>query len=149
MAEEKKDAKPAAKDAPAKADDHGKPAKSGGGIGGMLTKLPVLLGGVMLIEAVVLFAGFKFLGGGTAKVVVGADLVKEDSASSHGGEEKKEGAHGEEGKEGAKEGATAKDKSAEVEIVVVEMKAPNKMSGKTFLYDVASTPPRRASTKKK
>ena len=32
--------------------------------GGMLGKLPVLLGGVMIIEAVVLFAGFKFLGGG-------------------------------------------------------------------------------------
>ena len=30
--------------------------------GGLLTKTPVLLGGVMVIEAVVLFAGFKFLG---------------------------------------------------------------------------------------
>src|ERR1700721_3970957 len=32
--------------------------------GGLLAKTPVLLGGAMIIEAVVLFAGFKFLGGG-------------------------------------------------------------------------------------
>ena len=31
--------------------------------GGLMTKTPVMLGIVMLLEAVVLFAGFKFIGG--------------------------------------------------------------------------------------
>ena len=141
MADEKKDAKAPAKE-PEKADAHGAKAK-GGGMGAMLTKLPILLGGVMIIEAVVLFAGFKFLGGGKPTVVVGADLVKEEgAAASEHGEAKEEG-HGEgkseeKGGHGGSEAATAsKDKNASVEVVVVEMKAPNKVSGKTFLYDVS------------
>jgi len=145
MAEEKKEAKAPAKE-PEKADAHGAHGKAkGGGIGGMLTKLPVLLGGVMLIEAVVLFAGFKFLGGGAPKVVVGADLIKADEAAKEGESkeaghgEAKEGGHGEakEGGHGDTTASSPKDKAAATEIVVVEMKAPNKMSGKTFLYDVS------------
>ncbi len=138
MAEEKKAEKAPAKEA-AKDEGHGK-AKSSGGIGGMLTKLPVLLGGVMLIEAVVLFAGFKFLGGGTAKVVVGADLVKEDAPKEGSSEGAKEGGHGEAAKEGGHgEGATSakKEKGTPAEIVVVEMKALNKVSGRSFIYDVS------------
>ncbi|CAN5424687.1 hypothetical protein BH10PLA1_BH10PLA1_06420 [soil metagenome] len=137
MAEEKKEAKAPAKE-PEKADAHGKAAK-GGGIGGMLTKLPVLLGGVMIIEAVVLFAGFKFIGGGTAKVVVGAELVGKDAEGAHG-EPAKEGEHGKEGEGAHGEGGTAApatDKNKPVELLVVEMKAPNKMSGRTFVYDVS------------
>ena len=42
-----------------------------------LTKLPVLMGGAMILEAVVLFAGFKFLGGGSPKTVSGAELAGE------------------------------------------------------------------------
>ncbi len=134
MAEEKKDAKPPAKaDHAEKPDAHGK--AKGGGIGGMLTKLPVLLGGVMVIEAVVLFAGFKFLGGGATKVVLGAELAKNDEGSKGEAEHGGEGAKGEHGEGGAAKPATDKNKS--VELVVVEMKAPNKMSGKTFLYDVS------------
>jgi flagellar basal body-associated protein FliL len=141
MADEKKDAKAPAKE-PEKADAHGAKAK-GGGMGAMFTKLPILLGGVMIIEAVVLFAGFKFLGGGKPTVVVGADLVKEEGAgaSEHGeakeegkgeGKSEEKGGHG-----GGEAAAPSKDKNASVEVVVVEMKAPNKVSGKTFLYDVS------------
>jgi flagellar basal body-associated protein FliL len=131
MAEEKKEAKPAEK-APAKeADAHGAP-KGKGGMGAMLTKLPVLLGGVMVLEAVILFAGFKFLGGGAPKVVVGADLIREGEANA----KTAESGHGEAGEKG--EGAVAgTPKGSEVEILVVDMKAPNKMSGRTFLYDVS------------
>jgi len=142
MAEEKKDAKAPAKEPAAKEDGHGHGKAKGGGIGGLLTKMPVLLGGVMLIEAVVLFAGFKFLGGGAPKVVVGADLVKEEGGHSEGGE-KKEGGHGEastkEGGHGEAGGSAdaPKAKGSPSEIVVVEMKAPNKMSGRTFVYDVS------------
>ena len=57
--------------------------RQGGGGRGILTKTPVLLGGAMLIEAVVLFAGFKFITGG-AKNANAADLTtpvkKEDGA---------------------------------------------------------------------
>ncbi len=41
--------------------------------GGLMTKTPVLLGAVMLLEAVVLFAGFKFIGGGP-RAATGAEL---------------------------------------------------------------------------
>src|SRR4051812_25145084 len=61
--------------------------------GGLLTKLPVLLGGVMLIEAVVLFAGFKFLGGGAPHASQGAEI----SAEEHGEGKKGEGEKGEHG----------------------------------------------------
>jgi flagellar basal body-associated protein FliL len=108
--------------------EHGKAA--GGGGGGFLTKLPVLLGGVMLIEAVVLFAGFKFIGGGSPRAAIGAELAAEKSAPA-GGDAK--------GGEGEKSGATgaAADPKSSVEISVVDFRAPNKMSGRTFLYDVS------------
>jgi flagellar basal body-associated protein FliL len=87
-------------------------AKSGGGL---MTKTPVLLGAAMLLEAVVLFAGFKFVGSG-AKNANAADLTtivkKEDDKSG------------------------ADDKNDTVEIPLVDSKFPNKLSGRTFLYDV-------------
>jgi len=119
MAEEakKKAEAPAAAAPPAKKEDGGKggaekPAKGKGG--GLFTKTPVLLGGVMVLDAVVLIGGFKFMNRGpqTAK---GADLVTEGAKS----EEEKD-----------------KEKKA-VELPVVEFRAPNKQSGRTFLYDVS------------
>jgi flagellar basal body-associated protein FliL len=83
--------------------------------GGLLTKLPVLLTGVMVIEAVVLFAGFKLLGG-KPQHASGAELVAE---GEHAGEK------------------GAADKRKTVEVQVVEFKAPNKSNGRTFLYDVS------------
>lgn len=96
-------------------------AKSGGGL---LGKTPVLLGGVMIIEAIVLFAGFKFIGSG-AHSAQGAELV-----AAEGGE----GAHGE-GTEG--NGTPSADKKKTVEINVIDFKAPNRQSGRLFLYDVS------------
>src|SRR5687768_6099921 len=55
--EKKAEAKPAA-DAAAPAAD-----KKGGG-GGLMKSTPMLLGVVMVVEAAVLFGGFKVLGGG-------------------------------------------------------------------------------------
>ena len=141
MAEEKKDAKaaaPAKEGADKAGDGHGK--AKGGGMMGMLTKMPVLLGGVMIIEAVVLFAGFKFLGGGKPTVVVGAELVGEktdEHGAAAGGEHgAAEGGHGEAGHgEGAAKGDAPVGKFAEM--VVVEMKAPNKQSGRGYIYDVS------------
>src|SRR5689334_7872737 len=86
MAEKAEKKSEAASAAPAAAappaagkDGHGAGAKGGGGgIGALLGKTPVMLGGVMLLEAVVLFAGFKFLGGGPKPV--GAAVIMEDSA---------------------------------------------------------------------
>ena len=85
---------------------------------GLLGKTPVLLGTVMLIEAAVLFAGFKVLGGGP-KAAAGAELATTDPHDPHA--------------PGGKGGA---DKKRPVEILLVEFKAPNKASGRTFLVDV-------------
>ena len=83
----------------------------------MLAKTPVILGAVMLIEAVVLFAGFKFLGAGAKSA--NADLtneLKQDTASTDAS------------------GATA---DQTVEIQLLDDKFPNRLSGRTYLYDVA------------
>src|SRR5271154_462231 len=90
------------------------PAKAAGG--GLLTKTPVLLGGVMLIEADVLFGGFKFLSSGGPKVANGADLV-DPSKSANGA-------------------PTTQDSDAPVEVNLVDFKALNKLSGHSYLYDV-------------
>jgi flagellar basal body-associated protein FliL len=105
-----------AKDA-AKKD--GAPAEKKGG-GGLMTKMPVLLGGVMLIEAVVLFAGFKFLGG-SAHAAQGAEIVGDDHAKGEAGT--------------TAGGAAAAAKT--VEVPVVDFRAPNKQSGRMFIYDVS------------
>ena len=83
--------------------------------GGFLTKTPVLLGGVMVIEAVVLFGGFKFLGS-KPQAAPGAEL-----ATAEGDKEGK-------GKSGDKKTA---------EIPVVDFKALNRANGHTILYSVS------------
>ena len=90
----------------------------------MLTKTPVLLGGVMLLEAAVLFAGFKFLGGAPAPAA-GAELAHD---AAHAGDDSR-GAAG--------KSPAALDKKSFVEIEVLSFRAPNKQSGRTFLYDVS------------
>jgi flagellar basal body-associated protein FliL len=127
-AEKKPDAAAPAAAASEKKDAHG--AKSAGG--GLLTKVPVLMGGVMIIEAVVLFAGFKFLGGGAPKSADGADIAHLDTEGGHGEGQGGGGGHGEGGAP-----APAVDKKKSVEINVLDFKAPNKQSGRTFLYDVS------------
>ncbi len=111
-AEKKPDAAPAAggekKDGKAKAG------------AALLAKTPVLMGGVMLIEAVVLFAGFKFLGAG-APAADAANVAHLDTEEDHGKDGK----------------PSAADKKKTVEINVLDFKAPNKMGGRTFLYDVS------------
>ena len=61
---EKEAKKPDKAEAPAKGGDEKKGEGKKGGIGALLGKTPVMIGAVMLLEAVVLFAGFKFLMGG-------------------------------------------------------------------------------------
>jgi flagellar basal body-associated protein FliL len=105
--------------------EHGKAAAAGGG-GGLLTKLPVLLGGAMFLEAVVLIAGFKIIGGGSPRAAAGAELAAEKSATTS-----------ETKGEGGKVDAAAADPKSCVEVQVVDFRAPNKVSGRTFLYDVS------------
>jgi flagellar basal body-associated protein FliL len=88
--------------------------------GGLLTKLPVLLGGVMLIEAVVLFAGFKFLGS-SAHSAQGAEVVGVGSTTQPSGEA----------------GGASATESKTAEVPVVDFRAPNKQSGRLFIYDVS------------
>jgi flagellar basal body-associated protein FliL len=124
-AEKKPDAAPpAAKPAAAAEEKHDSGGKKGGGL---LSKMPVLLGIVMILEAVVLFAGFKFLGAG-AKPAAGAELTVPTTESSEGGKS--------DGGEGGEKGGAATDKKKTVVIKVTEFKAPNKKSGISFLYDL-------------
>jgi flagellar basal body-associated protein FliL len=90
--------------------------------GGMLKSTPVLLGIVMIIEAAILFAGFKMFGGGP-KSAHGAALVE---------------GHGEEAGKGEGKGAAGKAGGKDlVELAVLNFKAPNKASGRTMLFDVS------------
>ena len=98
----------------------GAAATAGAGAkGGLLSKTPVLLGAVMVIEAVVLFAGFKMLGGGPQHAV-GAELA---TTEGHGGDK------------GDGKGSAVRPKT--IELTVLDFKAPNKVNGRTFLYDVS------------
>lgn len=120
---EKAEKKPEAAPAAAKKDDHAKDAAGGAAAakgGGLLAKTPVMLGGVMLIEAAVLFAGFKFIGGGSPRAAAGAELIAAEKGLAGG--------------LAAGGKATSKDP---VELPLVDFRAPNKLSGRTFLYDVS------------
>ena len=108
----------------AKATDAGTEAAAAGGkkggLMGLLTKLPVLIGGVMVVEAVALFVGFKMMSGGPA--------------AAHGAEAPA-GEHGEAGP--AEGGHDAEAPGPElVEVAVDSFRAPNRLNGRTFLYDV-------------
>jgi flagellar basal body-associated protein FliL len=97
---------------------------------GLLKKTPVLVGGVMILEAAILAAGFKFIGGGP-KPASGADLVAEESAA-----EGNDGGHGAPAKDAHGKPITI-DKKKQVELPVMEFRAPNNRSGRTFLYDIS------------
>lgn len=140
MAEEaKKKAEAPDKAAPA-ADKAGDKKEHGkAGAGGMLTKMPVLIGGVMIIEAAVLFAGIKFLGGGAPHAAEGADLTlteEEEKAAAAEAEEKPEAAAPEAAAEAGGTTAPTLDKKALYEVEVLKSRFLNKQGGRTFLYDV-------------
>ena len=105
-------------------------AKKKGGVMGMLSKLPVLLGGVMTVEAVVLFIALKGFGGPA-------------SAEAHGPE------HGEVAYQLDDHGEPVLDDHGNpiplephpegpelVEVQVDSFRAQNQLDGRTYLYDV-------------
>jgi flagellar basal body-associated protein FliL len=118
-AEKKPESASSGKESPEKKEGDAKVAT------GLLAKTPVLLGLVMVLEAVVLFAGFKFLGGGP-KAASAVELAHEDDSGGEHGE-----GHGE------KKAAKAGDKDSFVELNVVDFKAPNTQNGRRYLYDVS------------
>jgi len=126
MAKEKKNDSEEKGGAAAHAAEEKKPA-SGGGAGGLLKSTPALLGVVMLVEAMVLFAGFKMFSGPPHSAA--ASDATSDEEGGHG-----EGGHGEAGAHG---GPIKGEKRKVVELQVLEFKAPNKQSGRLFLYDVS------------
>jgi flagellar basal body-associated protein FliL len=107
--------------APAEKGKEGAPADKKAG-GGLLTKVPVLLGGVMILEAAVLFAGFKFLGGGGPKAAAGAELVNPEKPGAAGTGTPTD---------------DASDPNKPCELEVLDFRSPNKISGRTYLYDVS------------
>ncbi len=108
----------------------GKDAKKGGGIKGMLSKLPVLIGGVMTVEAVVLLVVVNLLSGGPAE------------ADAHGDEAEilyQLDDHGEPVLDDHGEPIPLEIKShgpALVEVPVDSFRAQNQLDGRTYLYDV-------------
>lgn len=120
-AEKKPEAAPPAPAKDAEKKEGGEKKKGGG----LMSKTPVLLGLVMVLEAVVLFAGVKFLGSGP-KAAVAIDLKEEakgghgDKTDAHGGTEKKTG-----------------PKEKTVEVPVLDFKAPNTQNGRRYIYDVS------------
>jgi hypothetical protein len=84
-----------------------------GGIKGMLSKLPVLIGGVMVAEAVLLLVVFKMMGGGP------------EAADAHGLDD----GHGEVAQQ-------VHEQAALVEVPVDSFRAPNRLNGRTYLYDL-------------
>ena len=126
MAEkERKEEKPAPPpEAPAKEK------KAGGKLGG----LPVMLAVVMIVEAGVIFAGIKLLGG--SPKTAGAEPAAETASDAHGEAAAASGGHGEHGA-GSGGGEKAKvDPKKVVEITVIKFKAPNRATGTTYIYDV-------------
>ncbi len=108
-------------DKPEKKEPAGEGAAASKKSGGVMTKTPVLLGGVMLIEAAVLIAGFKMFGGGAPKAASGAELIDHDP-------------HG----DGHGEGKAQADKKKVLEIHVVDdFRALNKANGHTYFFDVS------------
>ena len=85
-------------------------------------RLPVLLGGVMVIEAVVLFAGFKILGGGKPQPATGAELVARMRRR-------------EDGNEGTRRQCRRQEE--DLEIHVVDSRPPTRPTAAPFLYDVS------------
>ena len=122
------------------AEKHDAPAKEGGkaaGGGGLLAKTPVMIGLVMVIEAAVLFAGFKFIGGG-AKQASAVDLAHEIANKDPHGEGGGQGGdeHGDgHGGGHSDDRPAAKDKFTEINIV--DFKAPNSQNGRRYIYDVS------------
>ena len=105
-------------DAPEKPDGDGEGEAKGGGIKGLLTKLPVLLGGVMVIEAVALFAGFKMLGGSPEAAHADEAVVEYDD---HGN---------------PIESHADGDPLEMTEVEVGFFRSPNRLSGRTYVYNV-------------
>ena len=135
------DKEPKKADATEKKDEHGATRK--GGIGALLAKTPVLLGGVMVAEAAVLLMGLKLLGFGATKETAAADLATEHGtetehvADAEHAEAPSKEAASEGDKPGAAPAARKVGKKEPVELQVVELRAPNKQSGRTFLYDIS------------
>jgi flagellar basal body-associated protein FliL len=89
--------------------------------GGLLSKTPVLVGGAMMIEAVVLLLGIWIFKGSTPKAAQGAERIDGVTETADG----KVAASGD------------NDKKRPVEIPVADFRALNRRSGQTFLYDVS------------
>jgi flagellar basal body-associated protein FliL len=121
--EKKGEEKAAPASAPAARPTGGEEKKPAAAKGGLFKSMPVLLGVVMVLEAAILFAAFKMFGGGP-KAAHGADLA---TANSHEGG----------GKAGGSGGAAAKGGEKDlVELQILSFKSPNKVSGKTYLFEV-------------
>jgi flagellar basal body-associated protein FliL len=110
--------------------------------GGLLKSTPAQLGIVMVLEAAVLFAGFKFLGAGPSSSPAVEPAGEAASAEAPAG-------HGEASGEHGATAAKPVDPKHVVEVPVLNFKAPNKLSGATYLYEVEVVITTKAANKEK
>ncbi|MEL7238515.1 MAG: hypothetical protein AAGK78_06610 [Planctomycetota bacterium] len=105
-----------------------------GGILGMLTKLPVLIGGVMVLEGILLVAGMKMFAGGpeaadadhAEEVAYVLDDHGDPVLDDHGDPIPAEAGHGDD--------HVGPDELVEVE--VGSFRASNHMDGRRYIYDL-------------
>lgn len=88
----------------------------------MFSRLPVMFGVVMVLEAILLFAGFKFLGGGSPQSASGAHV----SGNSE---------HGEAAPPNGAEPVTTNKKNVTVRIL--DGRFTNNQSGRIYIYEVS------------
>ncbi len=139
-------AKPAEKPADKSADGGGadggeKPAGKLGGIVKLVKKTPVLIGGVMVVEALVLLVGVKMLSGGPSSAH-GAELAE---PAAHAEEAPAEAAHGEgaaaeghgEAPAHGEEPAAAPLNPNDLAVVpLVDMRGTKRSDGRTYLFQI-------------
>src|SRR5437763_653202 len=92
--------------------------------GGFLKSTPALMAVVMVIEAVLLFAGFKMFGG-SPKSAQGSEFASGDAKEEHDshGDAHSSSGHGDSHGGGS---AAPADKKKTAEIPVIDFKAPNR-----------------------
>ena len=95
----------------------------------------------MVVEAAVLFGAFKMLGGGPAPAAAAELHGAADAHGEEGDDGEADAAHGEAAESGGHgEAASAEPKvnpKGKYALSVIEFRAPNKVSGRMYLFDVA------------
>ena len=127
------------------ADGGEKPAGKLGGIVKLVKKTPVLIGGVMVVEALVLLVGVKMLSGGPSSAH-GAELAEPaahaeeaPADAAHGDEAAADGhgdTHGEAPAHGEESAAAPLNPNDLAVVPLVDMRGTKRSDGRTYLFQI-------------